>query len=97
MKANKPGRQFRTPKRKIRDAVFAKWVGKKIKESRKKSGLSPEEFAEQVLDVSIFSYIQMTSGQRGLSEGRVHEICEKMGLKYEIFINDEKFIYETDK
>lgn len=96
-KTNKQGRLFRSPQRKIRDKAFADWIGKKVKEARKESELSPETFAEEKLEVSIHAYHKLTSGQSSLSEGRIHEICEQIGLQYEVFIGGEKFIYPNDK
>jgi len=95
MKNTKQGKRFRTPERKKRDKIFAAWFGKQMKKARKKSGLSPERFAEDILGVSISSYFQMTSGQSSLSDGRVAEMCQKMEVEYEVFIGGEKFIYET--
>lgn len=91
-KTNKQGRLFRSPETKIRDKFFADWIGKKVKEARKKSGISPERFAEDILGISIHAYHKLTSGASSVSESRAAEIFRKTGVKWRVFAGDEEFI-----
>lgn len=93
---SKRGKPFRNPERKLRDDFFAIWIGKKVKEARKASGLSPQDFAKDRLGISIHAYHKLTSGASSVSESRAAEIFRKIGLQWEVFAGGEKFIYPNE-
>jgi len=91
-KTNERGKPLKLPETIKRDKAFALFVGKKVKEARKVSGLNPQDFAKDRLGISIHAYHKLTSGASSVSESRAAEIFRKINIKWRVFAGDEEFI-----